>query len=115
MDGTVVDAEFIAWVKARFPAFVVNITPRKDWVGQVDEDTTLEEPPNLPCKRWFGISIMATGQATMCCMDGQGEWPIGDVSTESVIDIYNSDSFRAIRRMAQTRQAVPACRGCSYI
>jgi hypothetical protein len=47
-------------------------------------------------------------------MDGRGEWPIGDIATENVLDIYQSDALAAIRRTAKTRQDVPACRGCTY-
>ena len=80
MDGTNSDARFLDWGRETFPAFETTLSLRKDWNGQVDERTTFQTAPKLPCRRWFDLSIMATGSTTMCCMDGKGEWPIGDAN-----------------------------------
>ena len=115
MDGTVTDAQFLEWGKATFPAFQTTLSLRKDWNGQVDERTTFQTAPKLPCRRWFDLSIMATGSTTMCCMDGKGEWPIGDANENQLLDIYNAPEHKAIRTNATTRHEVDSCRTCTYL
>ncbi len=115
MDGSPTDEEFMQWGRNMFPAFTTTLSMRKDWKGQVDERAMLAEAPDLPCRRWFDLSIMATGAVTMCCMDGRGEWPIGNVADENLLDIFNAPTQRAIRADAKTRLCVPACRDCTYL
>ena len=103
MDGSVTDTRFLEWGQATFPAFQTTLSLRKDWNGQVDEWTTFQTAPKLPCRRWFDLSIMATGSTTMCCMDGKGEWPIGDVNDQHLLDIYNAPEHKAIRSKAANR------------
>ena len=33
---------------------------------------------------------MASGKVALCCMDGEGKHVIGDVNTQSVLEIYNA-------------------------
>ncbi len=115
MDGTAADHEFDRWGRARYPAFEITVSVRKDWNGQVAADTTLATPPDLPCKRWFDLSIMATGKTTICCMDGRGEWAIGDANTQHLLEIYNAPEQRRIRTQARSRLEVTACRTCTHL
>lgn len=115
MDGTDQDNAFLRWGTTEFPAFRTTVSIRKDWNQQVDERTTLPTAPNLPCKRWFDLSIMADGKVTMCCMDGKGEWPIGDARASHLLDIYNADSQRAIRTDAVSRLELDTCRNCTHL
>ncbi len=69
MDGSATDSRFLEWGRETFPAFQTTLSQRRDWNGQVEERTTFRTAPTLPCRRWFDLSIMATGATTMCCMD----------------------------------------------
>lgn len=115
MDGSEADMGFLAWGKERFPAFRTTVSLRKDWNGQVDEQATFHSAPDLPCQRWFDLSIMATGKVTICCMDGIGEWTIGDASESNLLDLYNLPKQRAIRLEAKSRLSVEACRTCTHL
>ncbi|MDP6951696.1 MAG: SPASM domain-containing protein, partial [Alphaproteobacteria bacterium] len=115
MDGSEADMRFLAWGQERFPAFRTTVSLRKDWNGQVDERTTFHSAPDLPCQRWFDLSIMATGKVTICCMDGSGEWTIGDARESNLLDLYNLPAQRAIRMEAKSRLSVEACRNCTHL
>lgn len=115
MDGTDTDTEFVKWGRQTFPGFQTTLSTRKDWNGQVDERTTFESAPNLPCRRWFDLSIMATGLTTMCCMDGTGEWAIGDAKTHHLLEIYNAPAYKAVRAGATSRHEIEACRNCTHL
>jgi hypothetical protein len=112
-DGSADDAAFEAFVTSRFPGFQPMLVGREDWVGQV-EVTRHRSPKPQGCTRWYELSIMATGEVALCCMDGKGEHVVGDVRTQSVLEIYNSPAYRALRETARTRLAAPdPCRDCT--
>lgn len=115
MDGSDTDNQFVKWGEQTFPAFQTTLSIRKDWNGQVDERTTFQSAPNLPCRRWFDLSIMATGLTTMCCMDGKGEWTIGDANDQNVLDIYNAPAYKTVRAEAKSRHEIEACRTCTHL
>lgn len=110
------DKLFVQWVKTSFPAFQVCILPRNDWLGSVDTGSFAGEIPDVPCHRWFDFSITATGKVALCCMDGKGEYPKGDVSRDHVLDIYNQPRLRAWRETLMSRRAAGGpCNRCTYL
>lgn len=112
-DGTEADQEFGRWVKNRFPLFEVSLFPRGGWIGQVD--VAMASVPEVGCVRWFDLSITATGVVAHCCMDGNAEYPIGDVRHEHVLDIYNKPEFRRLRAGLGTRLEADPCRRCGFL
>ncbi|MBU0593646.1 MAG: SPASM domain-containing protein [Gammaproteobacteria bacterium] len=112
-DGTEADQEFGRWVKNRFPLFEVSLFPRGGWIGQVD--VAMAPVPEVGCVRWFDLSITATGVVAHCCMDGNAEYPIGDVRHEHVLDIYNKPEFRRLRAGLGTRLEADPCRRCGFL
>ena len=42
-------------------------------------------------------------------MDGQAEWPIGDVRKQHVLEIYNSPHYRQLREKTATRAEASPC------
>lgn len=107
------DEQFREWVRTHFPRFTVHTHRRSDWVGQVDLDS--QQVPDIGCAMWFGLSIMSTGVAALCCMDGKGEHPIGDVSRQHILEVYNSPAFR-VARLNQTSRltAGQPCSQCTF-
>lgn len=107
------DAEFLRFVRDRYPLFRGMITKRSNWVGQISTNFDKTVPP-VACGRWFEISIMSTGKVALCCMDGEGNHVIGDVNNASVLDIYNSPSFRKMRQFLSSRKgAASPCDTCN--
>lgn len=106
------DEAFRSWVADRFPLFQVHTHRRSDWIGQTD--TKGHDVPNIGCAMWFSLSIMSTGVAAYCCMDGVGEYPIGDVSKQHVLEVYNSPEFRKVREDYETRIGGTPCGQCTF-
>ena len=110
------DMHYIGWVQARYPAFEPLVGNRNDWIGQVDTDTAMTAVPDVPCHRWFDMSITATGKVAMCCMDGEAKYPKGDVNTNHVLEIYNQPRLRRLReQLVSRRQVGEPCNRCTYL
>ncbi|MEZ5764270.1 MAG: SPASM domain-containing protein [Xanthobacteraceae bacterium] len=112
-DGSPADREFAQWVVTTFPLFQPSLFPRGAWLGQVEG--VPQRAPDVGCVRWFDISITATGVVAHCCMDGRAEFPIGDVSKQSVLEIYNNPEYRRLREATNSRLEVSPCNGCGFL
>ena len=112
-DASVDDFEFVRWVRNEFPLFEASVFQRGNWLSQVDTPT--EPAPSVGCARWFDLSITATGIVAHCCMDGAAEFPIGDVSRQHVLEVYNAPEYRRLREHTATRADASPCNGCSFL
>ncbi len=111
-DGSADDENFESWVKTRFPNFESAIFTRGDWLGQAETESAAV--PNVGCLRWFELSITATGTVAHCCMDGQAQFPIGDITDRHVLDVYNDPEYRRLREKTLTRSTVSPCASCAF-
>lgn len=110
------DQSFLDWARASFPAFHATIFPRNDWIGSAVTPGAHDVVPDAPCHRWFDLSIMATGEVALCCMDGKGEYPKGNVRTHHVLEIYNQPRLVELRKtLISRKQAGDPCNRCTYI
>jgi hypothetical protein len=113
-DGSARDEAFLSFVQQRYPLFKPFMIGGGNWSGQVDFATERRVPP-AGCFRWFELSIMASGKVALCCMDGEGKHVIGDVNTQSVLEVYNSAGYRKMRQFTFSRKAAAApCDSCVY-
>lgn len=113
-DGSERDKAFREFVRNRYPLFEVFMIGRGDWTGQVDVELQKAVPPTA-CSRWYELSIMASGKVALCCMDGEGKYIVGDVNTQSVLEIYNDPQYRKMRQYTFSRLAAAApCDTCVY-
>ena len=106
------DNEFAAWCKARWPAIQVHLIKRDGWLGYVEPGSP--EIPDAGCGRWYELSITATGVVSLCCMDGEARFAIGDLNEESLFEVYNKPAYRARRVLNQSRLEVHPCSTCTY-
>jgi hypothetical protein len=111
-DDPITDAAFMDGVWNRWPLFHPFLIKRDGWLGYVEPSSKL--PPRSGCERWFELNITALGKAVLCCMDGKGEFPQGNVATTSLLDIYNQPRLRERRLKALTRQGIEPCQRCTY-
>jgi uncharacterized Fe-S cluster-containing radical SAM superfamily protein len=110
------DRLFLQWCKERYPAFRISILPRNDWIGVIDVGNFASQVPDVPCHRWFDLSITATGVVAMCCMDSKAEYPKGDVNRQHVLEIYNQPWLRNLREQLMSRRAAGGpCERCTYL
>ena len=94
--------------------FAVRVKNRTDWLGRVDVEHS-PVPHALPCGAWFDLDITCTGTVLHCCMDAHGDYAIGDVTSSSVLDVYNAPAFRAYRETLFARESVHPCSTCPLI
>lgn len=104
--------EFMRTCYARWPRFQPRIIKRDGWLGYVPPGSKFV--PDQPCQRWFELSIMATGKVALCCMDGTGEFAIGDVNKSSLLDVYNAAHWRNRRVATISRKNFEPCKRCTY-
>lgn len=95
----------------------VFIIDAHDWAGQAE--VTLHEPnqgPRWPCVYvWKSMTILYSGEVTLCCMDIKGAESVGDASKQSLREIWRGATMKRIRD-AHRRHAygeVNLCKGCS--
>lgn len=106
------DEEFVSFVNNRWPRFKVTLIKPDGWLGDIPLGS--DEIPDTGCGRWYELSITATGVVSLCCMDGQAQFPIGDVTVESLFEIYNKPAYRERRVKLMSRKAIHPCSTCSY-
>ncbi len=113
-DGTHADVVFWAWVRDRYPEFTVSMLNRSAWLGFHDHETIRKEVPKTKCSRWYEIDITATGVVSLCCMDGRAQYPIGDVSKQHVLEVFNAPEYRRMREGQKNRLTYDPCKRCTY-
>jgi len=110
------DFQWLRWCADQFPRFGREIIPRNDWIGEVPNGLVDARVPDVPCHRWFDLSITSTGQVAMCCMDSEAKYPKGNVRTEHALAIYNQPRLRSLRESLVSRAGAPdPCNRCTYL
>lgn len=81
------DAEFVAFCSEHFPGAKPYVATRWNWKG----DISSHDPPMLDmiCPRHTSMCILHDGRVALCCMDQSGDYCLGDVNHQSLLDIYN--------------------------
>ena len=105
-----VEPEFRVFCEARWPDYKVAMLKKDGWLGFTDPDS--EEVPKHQCGRWYELSIMSTGIVAMCCMDAVGKYAIGDINKQTLLEVYNSPTWKRYRE-SERRDLMP-CKECSY-
>lgn len=70
---------------------------------------------NGACYQVFtDMHIRADGRVSMCCIDVDAEYKVGDISQDSIIEIYNSSQIRfdRHRHMIGYRHDIEICANC---
>ena len=104
--------EFLSYCRGRWPRFQSTLIPDTGWLGYSDPDR--EEVPTAPCARWWELSIQADGVVSLCCMDGTGAYAIGNVKEQTLLEVYNSPTWRERRETLQNRHEIDPCNRCTY-
>jgi sulfatase maturation enzyme AslB (radical SAM superfamily) len=104
------DFRYYCW--ERWPKFESVAIKRDSWLGYVDAQK--KEIPDTPCSRWFELSVMANGKVALCCMDGEGTYALGDVTNQTLLEVYNAPGWRDRRDRLVSRKTIHPCSTCSY-
>ena len=61
------------------------------------------------------LGILADGTVVPCCLDHEGDIPLGNLFTQPLDEILNSPRARALREgFSQRRPAEELCRRCGF-
>jgi radical SAM protein with 4Fe4S-binding SPASM domain len=87
----------------------IHITDLHNWAG------TLHERSNVryPCYRlWQTFTVLWDGRVSLCCADYDGRNVLGDLRTSTIAAIWNSATYRAVRRQHLDSGGPEICRSC---
>lgn len=106
------DEAFKRFCNDRWPYFEVALIKKDAWLGFTEADSLVI--PDTWCARWFELSIMANGVVSLCCMDGEGKFAIGDINNQTLLEVYNTPHWRERREKMLSRKQVYPCSTCTY-
>jgi len=89
--------------------FIVGLFNYK---GDIQSDLPI---PNFPCEHMDRLDILSDGRVTLCCMDQEGEYAWGDVTTTPLLEVYRgvvASRYRAMHWSGR-RTEIPPCDGCN--
>lgn len=102
------------WIK-RFGSAVIR--GYSDRAGQLPDlaISSMAPPKRVPCRRiWQSMVILADGVVTACDEDFLGKMPVGDITSNTLQEIWQGPTFSRLRQMhvAGTLDDYPLCRAC---
>lgn len=81
---------------------------------------TRPHKPTIACSctnPFSELVITPTGEASLCCQDVFCKYPMGNVATSSIKEVWHGAKFAEARRLLleRCREAYPICRECDFI
>lgn len=96
-----------------------KIKPFSTRTGLIDNAILrLRKERPVRCSRmWRGMYVCADGTVVPCCNDYRCREQLGNLTSQSIKEIWNSESFVNLRRLhcEGKFEAVPICRGCEFL
>lgn len=112
------DNRFVDQCKTLFHDFVcgVDFEPKvlskASWLGDIEESPD-RYWHSYPCFQWVYLTIHCNGVVPHCCVDAREQFPFGDVSKQSILEIYNSPYWKNLRENVSGRDVVYPCNTCN--
>ena len=87
----------------------IHITELHNWAGTLKRRSDV----NFPCYRqWLTFTVLWDGRVSLCCADLDGHVVLGDLTTQTIADIWNGDPYRRVRREHLESGGPSICRDC---
>ncbi len=87
----------------------VHVTDLHNWAGTLNRSAD----GGFPCYRpWLTFTVLWDGRVALCCADFDGKIILGDMRTSSIREIWNSDTYRRVRREHLQDGGPAICRSC---
>lgn len=70
---------------------------------------------NAPCAQlWKNIVVMWDGKVVLCCVDMEGEFIIGDLSKNTILEVWSGEKLNEIRELFKKRlkDKITICKKC---
>lgn len=106
------------WAKFLNPNDQVVVQKGHNWGATIkamkfgDEDKV----NNIPCiALWGTFCVHVDGKAGLCCMDSNNTIPLGDLTSQTIAEIWHGEPLKRIRQMhiSGRRSEIPMCNGCT--
>lgn len=81
----------------------------------ISDNLYLDKPCFLPHKQ---LVILGDGNVALCCNDLYGKFSLGNISKNSILEIWNGDKYREVRFSLlkfNSRSNISLCSNCDYI
>ncbi len=87
----------------------VHVTDLHNWAGTLSRAAD----GGFPCYRpWLTFTVLWDGRVALCCADFDGKVVLGDMTSSSIREIWNSDAYRRVRREHLHDGGPAICRSC---
>jgi radical SAM protein with 4Fe4S-binding SPASM domain len=109
------------WAKHKMPQDRIYMKQPHNWGNQKELENPFGDGTAdyinafHPCISPFStMHITAMGTVALCAMDYDADAAIGNIKTETIADVWRSESFEKYRRLHETgnRNKEPMCIGC---
>ena len=87
----------------------LGIYAMQNWKGDVPSNIDINL--DIICPRTQHICILSNGKVALCCRDQEGDYSIGDIKKNTILEIFNSEKYRKYRTHKK-KDLVP-CKSCS--
>lgn len=86
-----------------------------DWAGKKpDPVVNLHLRDSKPCPRVLErMTVLVDGRVSLCCLDVEGEVILGDLNTQTLHDVWESQQWRRDAHRALNFD-LPLCRSCNW-
>ncbi|MBQ3396363.1 MAG: SPASM domain-containing protein [Synergistaceae bacterium] len=63
------------------------------------------------------LIVRPTGEVSLCCNDALGKYTLGNLSTQSIAEVWSSEKYKSIRMdmLANGRKNLLLCKDCDFI
>lgn len=90
MDGTADDQRFINWVHLNIPRAIPMLAHRWNWKGDIAA-VSADLHSDIYCPRATSLTVLYDGRVSLCCMDQSGDYALGDVNHQTMLEVYNGE------------------------
>jgi sulfatase maturation enzyme AslB (radical SAM superfamily) len=87
----------------------IHITDLHNWAGTLNAKSDVQ----FPCYRlWLTFTVLWDGRVSMCCADFDGRHVFGDLTSQTIAEVWNSPLYMAARRQHLESGGPEICRSC---
>jgi MoaA/NifB/PqqE/SkfB family radical SAM enzyme len=96
----------------------IHVTRYHNWANEGGGRGSFRErlQKTVPCARlWKTMTVLWDGRVALCCLDYNGEVILGNAAKESLMDIWDGDRYRELRRLhlSGEQEKIPLCKTCT--
>ncbi|MHC4487646.1 MAG: radical SAM/SPASM domain-containing protein [Planctomycetota bacterium] len=95
---------------------ITELNNTHSWAGSIESQNCRPfAKRNQPCRRlWASLSVLWDGQVSLCCIDYEGKINLGNITKQSIKDLYNNPIFKKLRNHHVNKEfnKIPLCKDC---